>query len=612
MDRRQRRQPLPLHLFYTVNFFLLLLIVAYIARGSLSLQAPGAGLFLFAAGCGYALTYLLPVALVSLLAGRLLGAMAKMVFAVLLTAALVILLLTDSQIYGMYGFHLNGFVWNLITTPGGIESMGGGDGANLTVALVCLAVVLIEAVLMALLRGRRLPGWRNLMILLVICMVGERLAYGLSHLQGYRPVLVAAQEIPFYQPTTFRGFAERIGVEIPREPKLSADHSGRLHYPLSPLQVADKAPSPNIVFLVCESLRWDMLTPEIMPNLWHFSQTYGQRFTHHYSGGNGTRMGIFSLFYGLPGNYWFSFLDERKPPVFIRELQRRGYHMGLYTSAEFSYPEFDKTVFASVPAADMVSDSAGQGWQRDRRNVKRLLEFLGQQDAHTPYFGFMFFESSHARYYFPPESIIRKEYLPELNYATMDLKEDMPGIFNRYINASHHLDQQLGRVLKQLEDSGALQNTIVVVTGDHGEEFMENGRWGHNSEFHNEQIHTPFVLAVPGEKPGVFDYPTSHLDLMPTLMPLLGVGNPAQDYAIGQSLHRASPDRYRLVASWDALAYVGPNYKVAMPLKAGGLSEMTVSTADDKPVADTGQVMAQLQARLVAVLEDLSRFFRKH
>jgi membrane-anchored protein YejM (alkaline phosphatase superfamily) len=612
MGQSQRTQRLPLQVFYAVNFFLLLLIVVYIARGSLSVDVPGGSVFLLAAACGYAFTYLLPAGLLSLVVGRLLGPLAKMVSAVLLTSLLVILLLTDSQIYGLYGFHLNGFVWNLITTPGGIESMGGGDGANLTVALVCLVVVAIEAGLVFWLRRRRLPAWRSFMVVLVLCMVGERLAYGLSHLQGYRPVLVAAQEVPFYQPTTFRSFAKRLGVDIPREPKLSADHSGRLDYPLSPLDVAVDAPSPNVVFLVCESLRWDMLTPEIMPNLWHFAESHGQRFTQHYSGGNGTRMGIFSLFYGLPGNYWFSFLDERKPPVFIGELQRHGYHMGLYTSAKFSYPEFDKTVFASVPAEDMVSDSSDQGWKNDRRNVKRLLGFLDQQNDQTPYFGFMFFESSHARYYFPEESVIRKDYLPELNYATMDLQEDMPGIFNRYVNASHHLDQQLGRVLKHLEDSGALENTIVVVTGDHGEEFMENGRWGHNSEFHNEQIHTPFVLAVPGEKPGVFDHPTSHLDLMPTLMPLLGVSNPPRDYSVGVDLHNASPNRYRLVASWDALAYVGPEYKVAMPLKAGGLSEMAVSTADDKPVADSGQVMTQLQSRLVAMLGDLSRFFRKN
>ncbi len=130
--------------------------------------------------------------------------------------------------------------------------------------------------------------------------------------------------------------------------------------------------------------------------------------------------------------------------------------------------------------------------------------------------------------------MIRPDYLRELNYATMDVHRDMPGIFNRYINSVHHLDQQLGRVLDRLERDGRLDDTLVVITGDHGEEFMEHGRWGHNSEFHDEQVRVPLVLAGPGVPGGVVTAPTSHLDVAPTLLGLLGVSNPPADYAVGQ------------------------------------------------------------------------------
>ena len=68
---------------------------------------------------------------------------------------------------------------------------------------------------------------------------------------------------------------------------------------------------------------------------------------------------------------------------------------------------------------------------------------------------------------------------------------------------------------------------------------------------------------------------------------------------------------YRLVASWDALAYVGPDYKVAMPLGAGGLLEMRISDAHDGPVSEPDTVLAQLSEALADVLRDLSAFFRK-
>ncbi|MQX52733.1 DUF3413 domain-containing protein [Alcanivorax sediminis] len=601
-----------LQAFYLTNLVFLFVLQLYTGRSALIGLPVEGGLFLLAAAAGYAALYVGLLAGVCRLFSLMLGRRIEQVLAALLLSLLTILLLVDSQIYGMYGFHLNGFVWNLVTTPGGIESMGGSKSTSLVVVAICLLVVALQGGLLLLTRSRSVPGLGYAVLLLMLCMVGERAVYGFSHLKGYRPVLMAAQSVPFYQPTTFRRLAEHWGIEMARSTELQAEVKGRLHYPLNPVQEGADAGRPNVMILVAESLRWDMLTPEIMPHLWAFAEQHGTRFTNHLSGGNGTRMGIFSLFYGLPGNYWFSILDERKSPVLMDQLQAENYRFGLFTSANFSYPEFDRTVFVNVPEESMVSDDKDEGWKRDRRNVARLLDWMDANPADQPFMGFMFFESAHARYYFPEESVIREDYLPDLNYATMDLEEDMEGIFNRYINASHHLDQQLGRVLNVLEESGTLDNTVVVITGDHGEEFMENGRWGHNSEFHHEQIHVPLVVAVPGREPAVVTRPTSHLDVMPTLLPLLGVINPATDYSIGTSLFAARRDQpYRLVASWDALAYVGSGYKVAMPLKAGGLSEMTISTVDDQPPDDDAVVLGRLSNALASVLKDISRFYRK-
>lgn len=610
-----KKQFHPFRVFFLCNYLVIAALVLWIDRQALSGGDWSSQLFVLAAVPGYALLYLVPAMLLGWLVRRVAGHRAAVVTVVMASSLTLILLLADARIHDMYGFHINGFVWNLLMTPGGYSSMGGDEASNLTALLVVAAILLLESLLWAL-GSHRLPAlrgrpWRYALAVLVLTMVGERAVYGVSHLRAYQPVLLAARGIPFYQPTTFRSAAEKLGVKPVRGVSLSAkSDGGPLAYPRHPLVTVPDADSPNILFLVAESLRWDMLTPEIMPNLWAFSQR-AHRFTNHYSGGNGTRMGIFSLFYGLPGSYWFSFLDARRPPVLLDELRRRDYDFGLYTSARFTYPEFDKTVFAGVPARDMTSDEQGLGWQRDRRNVKRLLSFL-DEPREQPFFGFMFFESAHARYYFPEESVIREDYLKEFNYATVDVEEQAPRIFNRYINASHHLDSQIGRVLDHLEQSGGLDDTILVITGDHGEEFMEHGRWGHNSEFHNEQIHTPMVLWAPGYQGKVINKPTSHLDLAPTLLPMLGVTNPAADYALGHDMHNPGTNRYRLSASWDALAYIGPRYKVAMPMGAGGLMEMEVSRVDDGPVPDNESVMTKLQGPLSSLLGDLSRFYRKN
>lgn len=601
--------------FWQINYLILFVILLLTGRESLG---DHTALFMLAVAAGYALLFLLVPMALTWLAGRVPGRGRHCGWVAVTSMTMLILLLwLDAMIYTMYGFHLNGFVWNLIITPGGIESMGGGPSTYLSLVVLVAALFGGEAALWwfagrerAARVTRRIPTGRWAVALLLTLMIGERMAYGISHYTAYRPVLRAAATVPFYMPTTFRSFANSLGFEQARRMELSAGTEGRLNYPLAPLAVAGDAPSPDILWLVAESLRGDMLTPEIMPNVWRFAEERGHRFTDHYSGGNGTRMGIFSMFYGLPGSYWFAFLDERQPPALVTELQRRNYQFGLYTSARFTYPEFDKTVWASIPQEAMTEDSRDDGWQRDRRNVDRLLGFLAETDPERPRFGFMFFESAHAPYTFAPDTVIRENYLKDFNYATASLEDDIGLIFNRYINAAHHVDQQIGRVLDELARSGRLDNTVVIITGDHGEEFMENGRWGHNSEFHHEQISTPLVVAGPGIARGVTHAPTSHVDIVPTLMPLLGVTNPAEDYSDGISLFAPQPGRYRLVASWDALGYVGTEYKVGLPLRAGGVFETAVLERDDDPVADADRVMAELQPALHMVLRDMAQFLR--
>lgn len=68
-----------------------------------------------------------------------------------------------------------------------------------------------------------------------------------------------------------------------------------------------------------------------------------------------------------------------------------------------------------------------------------------------------------------------------------------------------------------------MEDTIVIVTGDHGEEFMEKGRWGHRSTFSQEQIQVPLIIWIPESGKGDHSFMTSHIDIVPTIAPYLGV-----------------------------------------------------------------------------------------
>jgi membrane-anchored protein YejM (alkaline phosphatase superfamily) len=537
---------------------------------------------------------------------------------VLVLATLQVFIFVDAQVFRIFGFHFNGFVWNLLTVPGGVESMGAGPWTIVGFVVVAVAALAVQAgiVVYAVRRARRSVGGRRRRwgvlagVALVLLLGFERMTLGLADAANQRPVLAAAGAFPLLPPVRMHSFAKSIGIEAAQQ---GPDHlkvdALRVRYPLAPVTRDPAAPRYDIVWLVSESWRADMLDPAIMPATCAFA-AQALDFRHHFSGGNGTRMGMFSMFYGLYGSYWFPFLAENRAPVLMDVLREGGWDIEAFTSARFSFPEMDETVFAGVPPERLHEGNPDlQGWENDRLNVDKLLAAIDSHPPGQPFFAFMFFESPHARYYFPPESVIAEPYLEELNYATVDLERDMPLIKNRYINACHHLDSQFARVIEHLRETGRLEHTVVVLTGDHGEEFMETGRWGHHSDFSDAQTRTPLVLWIPGQAARQVTDRTSHLDIAPTLLTLLGVPNAPVDYSLGRDLLAPGARSDCVVADWDHLALFDDEYKAVFPT-GQSIERLRLTTAADQPVDDEAHFWTGHRERITQFMDEIARFSR--
>lgn len=546
----------------------------------------------------YPAMYLAPAALLSALVAAFGGGRPRLVAGVSIAAltAVAILLYADLTLYALYGFHFNGFAWNVISTPGGMASLG-FDQLSITSLAAVLGAALAAVGGLWWLAGvlaRRLRVRLSvLMALFLLLTLSERGIYAANHFFSNGEVLDLAASFPLYQPARASGLMARLGYQRKHAGtvKFTTSDNGALRYPLMPLSIRPGVEPPNIIVLVVESLRADMLTPEIMPRLWQFSAQRALRFDRHYSGGNGTRQGLFALFYGLYGNNWDRFLRDRTPPVLFSVLDHYHYQRLAITSASFTYPEFDQTIFADFTPAELVQDSEGAPWERDVRNVDRLLASLSAPATHEtptgpPQFRFMFFESTHARYDFPASAVIRPDYLEAVDYMKLSpgyLREHLVPFKNRYINAAHHIDTQIGRVLDAFVANGMARNTVLVVTGDHGEAFMEHGRWGHNSDFTDEQVRVPFVMAIPGQAPAMVEYATSHLDLVATLMPLLGVDTPTEQYSLGCPL-LSEQGRLVVVSSWNDIGIVSPEAKIVVPFGQTTQHANLLTTNDDRPL----------------------------
>jgi uncharacterized protein len=332
------------------------------------------------------------------------------------------------------------------------------------------------------------------------------------------------------------------GVQVRHNPasQLSAADESSLSYPLQPLSCRAQRALPNIVFIVIDSWRFDEMNSRVTPRIDAFSRQ-AVRFLDHHSGGNATRIGMFSLFYSIPGTYWHRMLTERQGPVFVEELLRQQYEVGVFRSAPLYSPEFDRTVFADLKSPRMRSDGRGPAdWDRDL--TTDFIAYLQARDSASPFFALLFYDSPHSfktpKHY--PE--IFRPSVKNVNYLRLDADTDKHPLLNRYRNSLHYVDSLVGEALDALQARGLLDNTAIVITGDHGQEFNDSGRnyWGHGSNFTRYQTGVPFVLYAPDLPPGTRAHRTTHFDVAPTLLQeYLGCSSSPESYSVGRSLFEA-------------------------------------------------------------------------
>src|SRR5262249_33046067 len=126
-----------------------------------------------------------------------------------------------------------------------------------------------------------------------------------------------------------------------------------LRYPLEEPRIDPAGRRPNLLVIVIDSLRADMLAPATMPRTSALLPR-ARRLDDHLSGRNPARFGLFSLLYGIHGTYWMPVVEEHAPPVMITTLERLGYDLRVLSSSALTFPEFRSTAFVTME--DRVED----------------------------------------------------------------------------------------------------------------------------------------------------------------------------------------------------------------------------------------------------------------
>lgn len=144
-------------------------------------------------------------------------------------------------------------------------------------------------------------------------------------------------------------------------------------------------------------------------------------------------------------------------------------------------------------------------------------------------------------------------YLPLKRYGTKHYTDDAK--LNRYLNDLNYLDHYVKNVMDMYKRLGLYDNTVFVIYGDHGEGFGEHGLYQHDNTIYTEGIKIPLMVVDPG---GRYRYgktvstPTNELDIMPTVLNLLGYKATDGGGYKGRSM-LATPDEHRTLhfSCWD-------------------------------------------------------------
>lgn len=303
----------------------------------------------------------------------------------------------------------------------------------------------------------------------------------------------------------------------------------------------------NVILLTVESWREDSVTHANMPHLLLESGPHGVRFTNHRAVSAWTAPNAISLLSGLSPFEQGAHTRGDSVPAEIdtvtKEFARNGWRVaGLQSFMTIDL--FKNLGLELEPGVDLKHWIAGRA--RDRQPFYLWYHYLG---THLPYQQQFSFREDLVE--LPgdgdPEvaarvaAVTTQPVVPDGSVAFRD--DDRPWVEAAYIGGVRDFDEWFAEFWRFFNRTGLREDTILVVTADHGEELLERGNVGHASttraaHLHEEIVRVPlFVWLPPGmlEVPRgtVFTHPTDHGMIAPMLAKLTGLRSATKDVGEG-------------------------------------------------------------------------------
>jgi arylsulfatase len=414
-------------------------------------------------------------------------------------------------------------------------------------------------------------GWRDPTLMAtagVICLLGIPLAALVARLLA--------------RPSAWLSTRVRRGPLVPRAARwtgwITLGLCGAwtaLHFELSPL---GKAPTystlpprpgpggPNVVFVTVDTLRADHLScygyPRRTSPFLDSLAAEGTRVADASAAASWTKPATGTILTGLhPSRHGALYhgsllhLPEGKETL-AEAFQQRGYVTGGFVANPnlkkvFLFDRGFDTYFDS-PVEDTVTLACIRGsgfgailmtllrhqfnwnYENDFAAMNREVLAWLEKNHRQPFFLYAHYIDPHIPY--DPPAAYREEFAQDHGLVLFNERKRKVGI-DLYDGEIRYTDEGLKQLVTKLQRLGAWENTLFVLTSDHGEEFFEHGAIGHGFSLYQEVVHVPLILRGPGVPAGhVHEEPVQILDLAATVLAL--AGRERVDFGDGTSFHR--------------------------------------------------------------------------
>ena len=319
----------------------------------------------------------------------------------------------------------------------------------------------------------------------------------------------------------------------------------------------------NVVMLVGESLGAKYLelyggrakTPEMEKLAEH-----GALFERTYVSCPYSDNAMAALFNSVYPYHFYTAVLTRAPelsiPGIATVLDNKGYRVAMIHSGNLAFKEQYFLLAHGFPEVHDKSNLPGFApghapliWKydlnsRDSKLIPAAMTWIGA-DRSKPFALVLWTDDTHSPYTPPaPKSFgVGDENL------------------NRYLGAAEETDSMVGQLARELAARDLLEDTLIVVTGDHGEQFGQHGHAGHGFSLYDEEVRVPLIFANPRLFPQAekIERIARQIDIAPTILATLGIAAPPQWQ--GENLFSEGPDRRAYLFADFHFGIVDGNYK---------------------------------------------------